>query len=105
MHDIQIHPGGVRTTAAAVGTIAGQASPAAGHWLDDSHTVARAQPAWQSASALATCTDNWQTHLSGIVSQLQAYSSQLDQSAACYDAADTEAARRFQLALTDLNAS
>ncbi|MDH6117306.1 uncharacterized protein YukE [Kitasatospora sp. GAS204A] len=104
VNDIQIHPGGVRTTAAAVNTIADQSSPAAGHWLDDSLTVAQAQPAWQSSAALVTCTDNWQAHLNGIVSQLQTYSAQLSQSADSYDAADAEAQRRFAQSLTDLNA-
>ncbi|MFE9421807.1 hypothetical protein ACFYNO_02460 [Kitasatospora sp. NPDC006697] len=105
MTDIQIHPDGVRTTASAVSVIGHRAAPAADHLLDDSLAVAKAQPAWQSAAALSTCAGNWQTHLNGIVSQLHTYAAQLNQSADSYDAANAEAASRFQRALNDLNAS
>ncbi|MDH6115958.1 type VII secretion target [Kitasatospora sp. GAS204B] len=105
MNDIQVHPDGVRGTARAVRAISDQASPTADHLLDDSLTVAQAQPAWQSSSALTTCATNWQARLNDIVGQLRAYSDQLNQSANSYDAADAEAGRRFQQAVADLNAS
>ncbi|GAA1262664.1 hypothetical protein GCM10009665_60390 [Kitasatospora nipponensis] len=104
MNDINVRPEGLRTTSASVRTTSGQLAPKAGHWLDASFAAQAPYTGWESAGALNDAANAWQTHIASVVQQLQTYADQIDQSANAYDAVNQEATRRFNQALSDLNA-
>lgn len=104
MPDIHIRTDALRQSATGLRTVAGSVGPSSGHWLDDSYAAALSHGGWESAGALSGCAQAWQDHMDAVVQQLHTYADQLDGSAGSYDAADAEATRRLQQALTDLNA-
>ena len=105
MSGIHVRTAAVRGSAGALRGVAGGVGQRSGHWLDASFGAALSHGGWESAGALSGCAQAWQRHMETVVKQLHAYADQLDDSADSYDAADAEATRRLQQALTELNAS